>query len=579
MVSVDKFLPKGAKASITKLDLTRRDVQLLVLDWVRQPDVVGAFIVPPCGTASAAREIPLEDEPFAPKPLRTLLQPDGIDDLSGDDALRVGSANILYDFVQELWDLCTSLGKICIVENPVRSLFWFTSFWLERQWCAHVYIQDHQACYYGSLRPKWTRLVANFKHVFSINGTCPGDHYHEPWGVIRSGSKRTFATSLEVHYPLKLCDAIADAIVAQLVDLGFQLDDQLPLNPAAKLLAGDQVATTKLPPILPDFCNKFGAIYASDGALLWPAILPDLTNTKILHKFKLGAEVLQDSDRDANVLASNAFRGHGLDVQVAGLVAKSDCDFVIRGTFWSVEQFVDAARTVRYPLFPETVLPNVLLEALDMNLKCSPCELVAKRVNFVRKWTARAMELQSQELELRKGMDVWVARAIRGKRILLYKEMLAECLFPDPEVVDELVCGADLIGDVPRTKMLPAKFKPAVCSEATLKLQASHVRSLSASEVGSSGDDFIDSEVWRKTLEEVECGWLVGPLTEDEVPLTAPVTKRFGLQQKKGKVRLIDDFSASGVNSCVTTCESPSFLAYSRCGLCFVCSMVRKMQI
>ena len=39
--------------------------------------------------------------------------------------------------------------------------------------------------------------------------------------------------------------------------------------------------------------------------------------------------------------------------------------------------------------------------------------------------------------------------------------------------------------------------------------------------------------------------------------MTSPISRRFGLRQKKGKVRLIDDFSESGVNKCVTSVESP----------------------
>ena len=63
--------------------------------------------------------------------------------------------------------------------------------------------------------------------------------------------------------------------------------------------------------------------------------------------------------------------------------------------------------------------------------------------------------------------------------------------------------------------------------------------------------------VWRKTLEEVDKGWLQGPLPRCSVPGDQPICRRFGLLQKKDKVRLIDDFSESGVNSTVTSVESP----------------------
>ena len=55
---------------------------------------------------------------------------------------------------------------------------------------------------------------------------------------------------------------------------------------------------------------------------------------------------------------------------------------------------------------------------------------------------------------------------------------------------------------------------------------------------------------------EVEKGWLKGPLAWDEVPVTAPVSKRFGLMQKH-RIRLIDDFSESSVNDTVSVAETP----------------------
>ena len=58
-------------------------------------------------------------------------------------------------------------------------------------------------------------------------------------------------------------------------------------------------------------------------------------------------------------------------------------------------------------------------------------------------------------------------------------------------------------------------------------------------------------------MEEVEKGWLLGPLSNSEVPDWQPVSRRFGLIQKKGKLRLIDDYTESGVNACVTSVEAP----------------------
>lgn len=129
-------------------------------------------------------------------------------------------------------------------------------------------------------------------------------------------------------------------------------------------------------------------------------------------------------------------------------------------------------------------------------------------------------------------METDVAEAVKGKRILVFEELLQSTGFPDLGVVDELRKGAELVGVVPETNMLPGKFVPA------------------------PGDTEIDKVIWR-TLEEVDMGWLTGPMDADDVPAHHPVSKRFGLLQKCGKVRLIDEYTESEVNTCVTTMESP----------------------
>ena len=204
----------------------------------------------------------------------------------------------------------------------------------------------------------------------------------------------------------------------------------------------------------------------------------------------------------------------------------------------------------------QDALPSELVEAVRSNFSLSHLELAKHRLNFFRKWNKRANELKCDEHEMRKGMDPMVERAVSGKKILVFREMLEFYEYPDLGVVDELQKGSPLSGEVPVTKMLPFKFTPAITTSASLKLQSKLRRSNIMSEHGGSGDVEVDAEVWRQTLDEFDKGWLRGPLTEDEVPTDAPISRRFGLRQKH-KIRLIDDFSESAVNQAVTVSESP----------------------
>ena len=56
---------------------------------------------------------------------------------------------------------------------------------------------------------------------------------------------------------------------------------------------------------------------------------------------------------------------------------------------------------------------------------------------------------------------------------------------------------------------------------------------------------------------ERDKGWLLGPINVEDVEAGAPLSRRVGLVQRRGKVRLIDDYTESGVNGCVTVLESP----------------------
>eukprot|EP00435_Cladocopium_sp_Y103_P071654 s1005_g38.t1 len=227
------------------------------------------------------------------------------------------------------------------------------------------------------------------------------------------------------------------------------------------------------------------------------------------------------------------------------------------GIYWSEEELVEQATKAKHPFSLEAAIPPQLLDTVRFCVEQSDCEVARVRAEFMSRWTGRAMELESDQRKLKAGMQASVANAVKGKRILLFEEMLKSTGFPDMVVVAELQHGAELTGDVPVTNMLPGKFEPALISEKEFCANAARIRAVAESDVRSSACDNIDAVVWQKTIEEVDKGWLMGPLSSKDVPVNKPLPRRFGLQQKKDKVRLIDDCSESGVNSCVTVSESP----------------------
>ena len=147
---------------------------------------------------------------------------------------------------------------IIVVENPRSSLFWLTSYWIKKG--VPLTFTAHQACQYGSTRPKWTVLAHSHPAFGAINKCCSGEsngHQHEPWGVVKSSQGTHFATSEETSYPLPLAFAIASAFVKALISKGWNPpDDQCDLHhttftlQAARALSGPQPKASKFPPLV-----------------------------------------------------------------------------------------------------------------------------------------------------------------------------------------------------------------------------------------------------------------------------------------------------------------------------------------
>ena len=554
---MDKHRPQKPLASILLLDLTQGDQQEIVLRWIRNPATKAVFLAPPCGTASAARNIVLDDEPWLPQPLRSNEDPDGVACLDGNDFLRVEAANVLYQFVCDVFMECQKCNVACAVENPLNSLFWETTPWKDLQAATQIFFQCHQACMYGSRRPKWTMLAANFAQISSINKTCDNSHTHEPWGVRRFGQKRVFATSLEVHYPKGLCEAITNAFMLRFAEWGLQVDESPQLQQTAAATTFKQ--TAKSLNLVPQYKNKLITLQLH-GSTVWPLdfIPPSDGSCKTLHKSDLGVEGVKSFGSGMLDKLQQQLSACGVDSDtVCNIPEKLNFDqLVLLGVQWKPEEFVEQALASRHPLDLELAVPTVLRRALHEASSCTDVEIAKKRLLYLRRWKQRAKALASDEAELKASMDPQFRAAVESKKILLFEEMLREAEYEDLSVVDELRLGAQLIGEVETTGMLPQRFSPAILSEKMLGEQAKLSRPKFAVQGLAAQDKDVDASVWEQTLQEVNEGWLVGPLELKDVPVDSPISRRFGIRQGT-KIRCIDDFSASNVNDAVTVSESP----------------------
>lgn len=203
----------------------------------------------------------------------------------------------------------------------------------------------------------------------------------------------------------------------------------------------------------------------------------------------------------------------------------SHSKFLTFGIFRSCENFVCRAVEVGHPIGREARLPAALGEAVQFLASHSERHVAEWRLRELKRWLKRAKELSTDESKLHSTLPDPVKGILAPKRLLLWKEMMTHYGYPDCCVFDEVVQGFELSGAAEHVPCFEPCFKPcfkpAKITEAELESTALAGRKALLASVRSSGDDYIDSEVFAKTQDEVECGWLEGPYDPSDLPINA----------------------------------------------------------
>jgi len=196
------------------IDLTTRRGQLEFWDIVRSRNIKYVHFAPPCGTASAARNI--RRKGIDPKPLRSSEYPDGLPNLEGANQGRVNSANELYKFVARAAEKLEAMGVSWSIENPTNSLMWATSWFADLARKSSDKSEPHHhstvsfdMCMHGGQRAKKTTFwFGGVIDLSPLQAQCDKSHDHLPWGATGDPAD-PFATARERNYPRLLCRRIA----------------------------------------------------------------------------------------------------------------------------------------------------------------------------------------------------------------------------------------------------------------------------------------------------------------------------------------------------------------------------------
>ena len=163
-------------------------------------------------------------------------------------------------------------------------------------------------------------------------------------------------------------------------------------------------------------------------------------------------------------------------------------------------------------------------------------DIVNFRCSKLGSWLKLANQLKQDEAKLKSTMSDSRRRILDSKRLLLMKHIITSEGYDDVGLADDLITGFSLVGDVPRSHVLPQKMTPSTLSTADLKSNASKANKALCYMTRSSGDADLDQKLWDRTQVELSRGWLLGPLSWDQLPDSAVVSRRFPINQSE-KVR------------------------------------------
>ena len=578
------------RVKVICLDLTREDHQQLVSSWA----LSGRCLWVHCGTASKARFKRVSKTRHGPPPLRSSNWPNGLPGVQGVNLLRLRAANRLYRYMSELILKLDAAGVTWTVENPWTSLMWDTTYWVDVDTQLKPCYCELHNCMFGGARLKRTCLASNNRAIMALNILCNGDHEHAPWGV----HDGIFDTAREAEYTPQLAKALATTVLESVAGQ-MNLQNVAQVSKKLKLSHFHSIAASKQPskltalPSVPEFSHIL--MLKNVPSNFQFSILDG--NLQICTSFQVegnqflvpcGSKLLRKTDKkggEARLFSYAAERTPSLHMlgdlepwsgetgetavltcckspsackgSYFSLVQPSsvgDCSDWVFGVRWSPESFLDRAIQVGHPFKEFSGLQTEVKQACETLAQWKFEEIVNWRCAKLGEWLRLAKSLQAEEEEIKSKMPPPRRKILDAKRIALMRYLVKSEGYDDYTLPDDIEQGFELVGDSPTSSVLPPKIVPATISQEDLHRHSDKANKALRYMTRSSGDAELDKGLWEKTQSEVEKGWLVGPVSWDDLPPGSAVSRRFPLAQS-GKIRPIDDLSQSQVNATVNTYE------------------------
>ncbi|OLP84362.1 hypothetical protein AK812_SmicGene34786 [Symbiodinium microadriaticum] len=267
-------------------------------------------------------------------------------------------------------------------------------------------------------------------------------------------------------------------------------------------------------------------------------------------------------------------RSSGQKAIAAGYQMKKSVVLPLITTEMHPGEAIEFALDVIHPFTQDAAIDSDL-QAVLQELVDHPKAVCDRRESLLRTWDARARDLVPESEKLLKQIpDRHLRCLLRGVpddqpvelgaffHVALWRELLQQASCSDVDLVDQIMAGMPIVGDIASSHRWAADRKPHAdhLSVDSLRSRAWEFRSKVLRAIKRAPLTEHSPKVWEATLEDVAEGAAVGPFFEESevsefvgddhwIP-----TQRFEVVQKN-KVRGVDSAASNGINMATVVTE------------------------
>ena len=540
-----------------QLNLALPWAQSLILDAIKcTQSVVTAWIAPPCGSLSKARN----------RPLAPALRRAGFSELpplrSNDDlwglpaalsvsklAGKIFEANILIEFTFDLVRSALAQNKPWVVCNPKGSFLWDFPFWH----AVPFFEVELHKCAFGGGRPAPVILRTSCQRLQSLGRKCDGRHQHRPWQpAFGLGLQQPSERATDTFLPKNFCKEAAEILVGtDAVSAAAPSGFPEVLLVAAKVQAActdenrRKVALTSAAAGRQARGKRVDRLISEHKDTIKNSVpraqaLPLTKRRRLESPLVLGDSTIP---KDAQIIANATWGDSPVDPAAA-------CE-VEFGLPWAPSEFIDIARNLKHP-YATLAVSNDIAKAVALCATLGPSDMAVRRVAYIDKWVTRGIELLPEEAKFVAGLHDDVKCFAMNKRPLLFTEMLKDAGFPAADLcLSFLKQGVPMFGEMPTSGVFPSRPHAPTLSKADVMKAAKWALPATMGSKLKDPDSRAQRLLWEATEEEVRLGECRGPFSKEQMDSRFPsgwaAVPRFPVEQKS-KVRPCDNYSIFGHN-------------------------------